>query len=163
MASNYPDDDPAMPSTPCAIPLQDDSSLANLCSWQHCETLTAVKLPYSDVMNDSLQTGQVFSLNELQMPEMNKTIMDFVDLSSQPASNQQFFTMLDDILQILTKDLYIEKLISLTQRNYDNICIYRRILLNQAREADNCPQGDQQNLKKAALNILLTAVLSKLS
>lgn len=136
MASKYPDDNPAMPSMPSAVPvpLQDDSPLANLCISQHYETLTAVKLPYSGDMNDSLQTERVFSLNESQMPEMNETITDFLDISSHPVCNQRFFTMLDDILQNLTKDLYIEKA-------EEMMTIYRSILLSRAREADSCPQG----------------------
>lgn len=62
-------------------------------------------------------------------------VNDDVDLSSQQVSNQQFFIKLDDFLHNRTKGIWIEKLTSLAHRHDDDICMYKSISLNLARES----------------------------
>ena len=85
------------------------------------------------------------SLSAVHLPDYETmptyTTDETYDFSSQPISNQEFFTMLDEFLYNLPKYLYVEKLVSLTQKDDENISMYRSILLKRAQESNDCPPG----------------------
>lgn len=61
--------------------------------------------------------------------------------SSQPFSNQQFFSLLDGKLDTLPRDLYIERLLKETDNDEGTISMYRTLLASRAQRFENCPQG----------------------
>lgn len=144
MATNFPSPDLSMPSPLIAkaIPINDcNESICEDSSVQY-ETLQPVALHFHDELNDSQSIQIGGTTNETLTQDAIYVAIQDADISSQPRANQEFYTLLDQSLPNLSKDLYIEKLVSLTQKNDDDICMYRSILLKRARALESCPSGN---------------------
>ncbi|MES9884661.1 MAG: hypothetical protein ABW185_27775 [Sedimenticola sp.] len=68
-------------------------------------------------------------------------------VSTQLPPNQQLYADLDVVLQNLTRDLFIDKLIEETHADYNSISWYRRVLSDRARTIDTCPKTDLKGRK----------------
>lgn len=61
----------------------------------------------------------------------------YVDVRLIAVCNQEFYMLLSNMLHNLVKDLYIDKLVTLTHRKDSDISIYHRILLKRGRQMEN--------------------------
>jgi len=146
MASNFMDLllSPSQPQGPVAtaVPLQDNEPLSPIVPFDSIDTteLTNVPLLPSEVTFPTMIESRFedsFAREQSFIEPRNESESG----SSQPICNQQYFTLLDDILTNLPKAIYITKLVQLCKRNDDDICLYRSILYKRAQEIENCPVG----------------------
>ncbi|MES9879587.1 MAG: hypothetical protein ABW185_01750 [Sedimenticola sp.] len=107
---------------------------------------TAVKYVCTDETAQNCYDNDNFyqDRNESQTPiylDMDNQSQERYEIQSQPIPNQQIFTSIDQRLQHLPKDIYIEKLRLECKDCEDTISMYRSILAKRARSKDNCPPG----------------------
>ena len=67
--------------------------------------------------------------------------VDQTTFDSQPICNQEFFRKLDNNLQNLPREIYIDRIIEQTNNCDETISMYRNILVNKARLSEKCPNG----------------------
>ncbi|MEW8548806.1 MAG: hypothetical protein AB2693_35350 [Candidatus Thiodiazotropha sp.] len=80
--------------------------------------------------------------------------IDLIDQSvseSQPICNQEFFSKLDDTLLNLPRELYIERLVELSNNCEETISMYRNILVKRARLSEKCPNGHLSSRRSTKL------------
>ena len=95
--------------------------------------------------NDGMYDGDSSQIGEFS------TDYGMPDFDSQPVSNQLFYDATAMGLDNLPRELYIEKLLIMTKSNEDEISFYRNILLQRAKQSDECPQGSLVNRRTTKL------------
>ena len=101
--------------------------------------ITIFKAPHNtakQAYNNSIPTSADFVAEKFDPVDQNA-------FDSQPVCNQEFFSKLDNNLQNLPREIYIDRIIEQTNNCDETISYYRNILVNKARLSEKCPNGLQ--------------------
>lgn len=132
---------PSQPNGPEALFVAekiDNDTVNNADNTTNYTDLTNVPLLPSEVTNACNFEN---SFNDFYLSESYANYNDDETIDSQPKCNQEYYTILDEILCNLPKVLYINKLVQLCHDNDDDVRLYRSIIHKRAQEIPNCPSG----------------------